>query len=160
MEKTTRPAVRVLPTETYFAMVRQSLAENGQAFVRVTGSSMQPLLRHLRDGVILAPPGKIRRGDIVLYDRQNGRYALHRVIRVKDGRFTMAGDNQWHVERDLPLDRVIGVATHIVRKGKQIPVEKFFLKIHTFAVTALTLPRINVRRGLGRLVRPFRHPKS
>ena len=85
------PSVRVLPTEQYFSLVRQQLAETGQAFVRVTGVSMQPLLRHLRDGVVLGPPQRLRRGDIVLFDRLNGRYALHRVIRVGKNGFTMAG---------------------------------------------------------------------
>lgn len=86
-------SLQVLPTEEYFARVRQSLSEKGQAYVRVTGMSMWPLLHHLRDGVILIPPHEIRRGDIVLFARESGRYALHRVIEKKGEIFTMAGDS-------------------------------------------------------------------
>ena len=145
-----------LPTETYFAMVRQKLADTGRAYVRVTGSSMEPLLRHLRDGVIIEPPGAIRPGDIVLFDRQTGRYALHRVIRIRGERFTMAGDNQWYLDRDLPLSQVVGVVRWVDRKGRRISSENFFLKMYARAVTALSVPRINIRRAAGWLKRRLR----
>ncbi len=151
-----RFTVKVLPTETYFAMVRKQLAETGQATVRVTGNSMRPLLHHLRDSVTIVPPENIRRGDIVLFDRRNGRYALHRVIRTGKNGFTMAGDNQWHMETNLPYDQVIGVVDSIVRDGQQIPCRNIFLKVFTFAVTALTFPRIYLRKVLVRLGRIIR----
>ena len=149
-------AVRVLPTETYFALVRQTMADSGRAFVRVTGTSMLPLLRHLRDGVILEPPGELHPGDIVLFDRRTGRYALHRVIHVRGDRFDMAGDNQWHIERDLPRDQVVGVATALVRDGKTIPCTGKFYKIRSRLLTSLTEPRIKLRGAVGKLVKPFR----
>ncbi|MBR3494224.1 MAG: S24/S26 family peptidase [Clostridia bacterium] len=152
--------LQVLPTETYFALVREKLAENGQAYVRVTGTSMQPLLRHLRDGVIIEPPGRIRPGDIVLFDRRNGRYALHRVIRIQGDRFTMAGDNQWYLDRDLPLNQVVGVVRWVDRGGRKISCEKFFMKMYARVVTALSVPRINIRRAVGWLVKPFRRAGS
>lgn len=154
------PSVQLLPTEQYFSLIRQQLADKGQAFVRVTGISMQPLLRHVRDGVILAPPSRIRRGDIVLFDRRNGHYALHRVIRAQKSGFTMAGDNQWHVEKDLPYDQVVGVAIAIDRNGRRIPCTNFFIKIYAWAVPAFTFPRIYLRKALGKLVKRFRRIKD
>ena len=133
-----------LPTKKYFALVRQQLSEKGQAFVRVTGTSMQPLLRHLRDGVIIVPPSRINRGDIVLFDRLNGRYALHRVIHKGKNGFTMAGDNQWFIERGLSYEQVVGVVSTIVRKGVNIPANKSFMKIYALALTCLTYPRIYI----------------
>lgn len=159
MGKETAP-VRVIPTEEYFFLVRRQLAENGQAYVRVTGSSMMPLLRHLRDGVIIVPPEKVRRGDIVLFDRLNGRYALHRVIRVKKDGFTMAGDNQWHVENGLPYGQIVGVAAWIDRGGKMMPCNNFFLVILSFLLTSLTLPRIYLRKAVSRLAKPFRRQRK
>jgi hypothetical protein len=150
--------VRILPTETYFALVRQQLSDTGQAYVNVTGVSMMPLLRHLRDGVILEPPRVIRVGDIVLFDRRNGRYALHRVIRKGKTGFTMAGDHQWHLERNLPYDRVIGVVTAVVRNGRRISVENFFIKTYAWAVTCAAFPRIYIRKAVGKLIGPIRKP--
>ena len=153
--KEAKAALRILPTETYFALVREALARDGQAYVRVTGSSMRPLLRHLRDGVVLEKPREIRRGDIVLFDRQNGRYALHRVIRTGPDGFVMAGDSQWHVETDLPYAQIVGVAAWIDRDGRRIPCSDFFPKFYARMVTALTYPRINLRNMIGKTVRRF-----
>ena len=147
--------VRVLPTETYFSLVRQQLADNGEAYVRITGTSMRPLLHHLRDGVIIVPPERIRRGDIVLFDRRNGRYALHRVIRKGTDGFTMAGDNQWFIEQGLPYEQVVGVVSTVVRNGKRIPVERPFMKTYALALTCLTFPRIYLWKVVTRAMKPF-----
>ncbi len=151
-----RAPVQILPTETYFDLVRCQLEGSGQAYVRVTGSSMQPLLRHLRDGVVIEPPARIRTGDIVLFDRRNGRYALHRVIRRGKRGFTMAGDNQWHMEHNLPYDQVVGVVTVIVRNGRRVSRNNLSLKIYTWTVTFLAFPRIYLQKAVGKLVEPFR----
>ncbi len=152
-----RTRVRAVPTETYFSMVREKLAAEGKAYVRVTGTSMRPLLEHLRDGVVIVPPDRVRRGDIVLFDRKNGRYALHRVIRRGKNGFAMAGDHQWHYETDLPYEGIVGVASMIVRDGKVIPRENFLLKSYSFWVTLLTVPRIKGWKVLRKLLKPFRH---
>ena len=150
-------SVRVIPTETYFELIRQSLSDNGQAYVRVTGSSMMPLLHHLRDGVILVPPKRIKLGDIVLFDRKNGRYALHRVIFKGKNGFVMAGDHQWHLERNLPYSQILGVADAIERNGKRISRNYFFLQIYALMETSLAFPRIYIWKGVKKLARPFRH---
>ena len=149
---------KVLPTEEYFSMVKKQLSEDGQAFVRVTGNSMQPLLKHLRDGVIIVPPTSIHTGDIVLFDRKNGRYALHRVIRKKQDGFSMAGDNQWYFETGLPYDQIVGVTDTLVRNGKKISCNNIFVKIYAFWVTLLTVPRIYLWRAIVRLGKMIRHP--
>ena len=95
-------------------------------------------------------------GDIVLFDRRNGRYALHRVIvRGKRG-FVMAGDNQWHFERDLHYDQVVGVVESIHRDGRYVSTRNLLLKIYSWAVTLLTFPRIYGYKTIRYLLRPFR----
>ncbi len=151
---------RVIDTEAYFQMVKLSLAETGSAQVRVTGNSMWPMLHHLRDSVTIIPHGKIRRGDVVLFDRQNGRYALHRVIRTGEQGFTMAGDNQWHVERDLPYAQIVGVVDSMVRNGRSISCSKKSVRFYAWLVTLFTLPRIYLRRAVGKVLKPFRRGRS
>ncbi len=151
-----RQPLRVVDTEKYFSIIKQMLTDNGQAFVRVTGNSMYPLLHHLRDGVILVPPSRVRSGDIVLFDRRNGRYALHRVIGMGKNGFTMAGDNQWHMERNLPCEQIVGVVSAICRDGKEIPVERFFLKIYFQGARLLAWPRIYGCRAAIKLLRPLK----
>lgn len=152
--------IRAIPTETYFSMVKEQLDESGRAYVRVTGTSMQPLLRHLRDVVTIDRPQTVRRGDIVLFDRRNGRYALHRVIRKGKTGFTMAGDNQWHMEKDLPYDQILGVVSWIQRDGRMLSCRNLALRIYTFLVTGLAFPRIYLWRAIVRLGKLVRRKKD
>lgn len=148
--------MQMLPTEQYFEMIKELLAAEGSAFVRVTGNSMCPLLHHLRDGVIIVPPKRIRLGDIVLFERRNGRYALHRVIGKRRTSFTMAGDNQWHMEHNLPYEQIVGRVTHIVRDDRRIPVSKSSQRMYALAVTLWGWPRIYMCRAVKRLARPLK----
>lgn len=152
--------IRAIPTETYFQMVRKQLDESGRAYVRVTGTSMQPLLRHLRDVVTIDRPQTVRRGDVVLFDRRNGRYALHRVIRKGKTGFTMAGDNQWHMEKDLPYEQILGVVSWIQRDGRMLSCNNLSLRIYTFLVTRLAFPRIYLWRAIVRLGKLVRRKKD
>jgi len=146
--------LHVLPTETYFTIVRQMLDENGQAGVRVTGMSMWPILYHMRDSVVISKPAEtgVHVGDIVLFDRRNGRYALHRVIHKGKTCFAMAGDHQWYIDRRLPYEQIVGVVTQINRNGRWLKRGNPFVKCYGFVVTVLTEPRI----FLWKMVRGFR----
>ena len=149
--------IQVIPTKEYFNIIKKELKENGQAFVRVTGRSMEPLLKHMRDRVKIIPPEKIRWGDIVLFERNNGRYALHRVISKGSKGFSMAGDNQWYFETNLPYNQVIGVVTDIDRNGKLISVKHIFIRMYKVLVTAIVFPRIYIWKAIQKLLRIIRH---
>jgi len=153
--------VRLMPTEEYFALVRQALATDGKAYVRVTGNSMRPLLRHLKDGVVIVPPDHLRAGDIVLFDRGNGRFALHRVIRLDENGFSMAGDNQSILETGLPYAGIVGIVDVIDRGGRKLSRDGFIFKNYARLLTSCAMPRIYIRRDLGKLLRLFgRRPIS
>ena len=161
MESTERTeSIRILPTEVYFSLVRRMLAETGQAYVRVTGTSMLPLLRPMRDGVVIRPAGKLRPGDIVLCDRGNGRYVLHRVIRMGRDGFTMAGDHQGHAEPGFSRDQVLGVVREIDRGNRRISVNSFFLVLYAGGMTATAFPRIYLWRATEPLRRLFRRGRT
>ena len=145
--------VREIPTEEYFSIVREQLASEGKAYVRVTGSSMMPLLHHMEDRVVIVPPNKIRLGDVVLYDRQNGRYALHRVIGKSKSEFSMAGDNQYHIEKNLDYGQIIGVVSAIERGEKLKSYDSFSLRLYTFWVILISRPRIYIHRLGSRIKR-------
>jgi phage repressor protein C with HTH and peptisase S24 domain len=53
----------------------------GSFVLTATGSSMEPFLKGGRDRVTLVPPGArpVRRGDVVLFQRDCGAFVLHRV---------------------------------------------------------------------------------
>lgn len=115
----------VLPPEVLLEEYRRLLVEDPQIKALplvVTGSSMTPFLASGRDTVFLSRVERpVRRGDILLYRRDSGRYVLHRVWRVeRDGTYTIVGDAQTELERGIRPDQVIALVTAVERKGKRM----------------------------------------
>ena len=82
-------------------IMEEIINSGGQCKLRVTGYSMTPILKHLRDSVILTSPRirKIKKGEIVFIQRKTGEYVLHRVLKIIDDEtFIMNGDAQQWVE--------------------------------------------------------------
>lgn len=89
----------------------------------VRGVSMHPFLGNGRDKVILVPPRKPKLGDVVLAEVMEKRYALHRVIAIKDGVYTMQGDgNPKRMKEYFTEDKIIGIADGFIRKGKYVSI--------------------------------------
>lgn len=131
------------------SMIREQIDETGRAYVQVTETGMEPLLRPSRDMVIVDRSRTFHRGDIVLFDRKDDRYGLYRVIRKGKDSFTVAGDSLWHTEKDLSCDRILGVVTRIQRDGRFLSRGSLFLKIYTFLATWLAYPRVFLGQIIG-----------
>ncbi len=115
----------------------------------ITGNSMLPFLADGRDTVYLSKVRRpLRKGDMIFYRRDNGRYILHRIYRVESGRFWIVGDAQTSLEPGIRQDQVIAIVTAVRRKGKllksnslcwmffekiwicMIPLRPYIFKIH------------------------------
>lgn len=111
-------------------IMEEIIKNGGQCKLRVTGYSMTPILKHLRDSVILTSPNNrsIKNGEIVFIQRLTGQYVLHRVIKIIDkDTFIMNGDAQQWTEI-VKNEQVIGVCSHIVRNNKTICCDNFIYK--------------------------------
>lgn len=109
----------VLDTGEYLDTVCGLLREGrGNIPVPVRGVSMRPFLR-TGDTVWLEPiRGPVKPGDILLFQRPNGQYILHRVHRrFRDGSFGMLGDSQVAVE-PVEADWLRGRVTHTRCRGR------------------------------------------
>lgn len=85
----------------------------------VRGFSMRPFLEDGRDKVVLSPPREPKIGDVVLAEISEKIYALHRVIKVENGIYTMRGDgNPLRMTEQFTQDKIIGLADGFIRKGK------------------------------------------
>ena len=102
--------------EDMMPLIRESF-ENGQS-VRIYpyGISMLPMLCDGRDSVVLSKAEEIKKYDVVLYQRENGKYILHRVVKVGET-YTCIGDNQFVFDRGIRRDQIIAVCTAFTRKG-------------------------------------------
>ena len=89
--------------------------------IRPKGVSMEPMLRQGRDSVLLAPPpAELRKFDLPLYRRPDGKFVLHRVVKAHSGAYDLCGDNQFVIEKQVPPEWVIAVVVSFIRKGKEI----------------------------------------
>lgn len=98
------------------------------------GISMLPMLKGGRDSVTLrkAPPS-LKKYDLPLYRREDGKFILHRVVKVeKDGTYTMCGDNQKYIEKGIKHTQIIGLVTAFERKNKEYTCSYPLYKIYCF----------------------------
>ncbi len=96
------------------------LAEKGETVCTVvSGGSMLPFLAGGRDYVFLQKPGKkLKKGDIVLFTRENGDYVLHRIKRADPNGYYLLGDGQTAPEGPVEESRIRCVAVKVKRKGR------------------------------------------
>ncbi len=100
-------------------LITDQLLNGGEVILVVSGTSMLPLLRPGRDRVVLgAPPkGALRVTDLPLYRRADGKYVLHRVLRIfPDGSYGMAGDHQTNLEYQVQPEQILGLVRGFWRK--------------------------------------------
>lgn len=105
--------------------LRDNFLNDKPVLLSVTGYSMEPFLRNLKDSALLVSKDfrKIRKRDIVLFERKDGKIVLHRVIRKMDGeKFLVNGDSQLWTET-VELKQILAVVTEIERNGKRIRCE-------------------------------------
>ena len=112
---------KTLPPELLLEQYRDLLREDGVEALPlvISGSSMTPFLAGGRDTVYLSRLMRpVRRGDMVLYRRDNGAFVLHRVYRVGPEGCTMVGDAQTVPEPGIREDQFLAVVTRAVRRGE------------------------------------------
>ena len=121
---------RYVRLEELMPLIREQLAEGKSVKFSPRGTSMLPMLRQGVDRVILSPlPEKLKKYDLPLYQRDNGQFVLHRVI--KTGKtYTCMGDNQFTPEHGLRPDQMIAVVTAFCRGDNEIPVTAISYRIY------------------------------
>lgn len=116
--------------QAYFAdvmpVIREKLESDGEVSFTVSGTSMQPMVYNRKDTVTIKKAKlPLKKYDVPFYQRDNGQYVLHRIVKVqKDGNYTCRGDNQDFNEPDVRNDQIIGVLTAFERNGKKVFVDK------------------------------------
>ena len=112
--------------EEYRRLLQDDLSIDALPLV-ITGNSMSPFLIHGRDAVYLSRLTRpVRRGDMLLYQRENGSYVLHRVFKAAPESLTMIGDAQTILEPGIQPEQVIAIVTRVERKGKPLEPGSFW----------------------------------
>ena len=141
-------------------ILKLQMESGGLARLVVTGNSMYPTLRHKKDVVFLSQvQAPLKKGDLILYQRENGQYVLHRIVKKpKADRLICCGDNQWEQEI-VYRSQVVAIVHKFLKNGKTHHVDDFDCRLWVgFLVSTFPLrrPLLAIRRRLGRLRRKFR----
>ena len=142
---------RLLDTQQYLDTMCQLLQQGEKTVsVPVAGSSMVPFLTDGDTVYLELPDTPIKRGDIVLYTRRNGRYVLHRVCKVcKDGSFLMVGDAQIQLEQLPNRGHIHARVTAARHRGKKMAPRslRWWMYRHIWLILRPLRPQLMKLRG-------------
>ncbi len=108
----------------YEKILLESIANGGQFVFYPSGVSMLPTIIGGEDCVVLVEASDLKRHDLVLYKRKNGQFVLHRIIGIKDGEYTMCGDNQVYLEHGIVRSQILAKVCEIRKKDGSITAAK------------------------------------
>ena len=103
-------------------LIRDAFEAGKTVSLVVTGNSMAPLFHDKRDRVLLARCDQPRLYDILLFQRDNGQYALHRVVDIRPDGAVINGDAQTFTDNGITADRIVARVTAYARRGRSQPV--------------------------------------
>jgi len=139
-----------LNRDALVSLTRDVVGAGAALHVRAPGGSMLPTIPRgalVRVGPM--PSDGVRVGDVVLALTGDGEPVLHRAIAVRRDSIVMRGDASINVDPPVPLDRLIGVATHVRTNGEDRVLGRR-------PVRSLTVSALKVRRRLARMVQRAR----
>ena len=125
--------------------IERSIKELGYAVAPIAGTSMMPLLKEGRDRVELKPycHERLKKGDVVLYKKNDGTLVLHRIIRVENGEFfTVLGDHQFNNAERVNKNQIIAVACGFFIKGRYVTEKTRWYRMYK----KIWLCNLNLRR--------------
>ena len=123
--------------EELVPLITEVIGEGGEFRLFPKGTSMRPLIRQGIDAVALVSlDRKPKKGDVLLYQRENGQYVLHRLMRVeKDGSLCFCGDNQRLLEHGLAREQVVAVVAAFFRGDKRLEASGVLMRLYAWLMT-------------------------
>lgn len=147
-------SAKSVPMSDLAPVIIQTVSSGGTAEITVTGNSMKPFLFDRISKIRLAAATELRRGDVVLYRRNNGAYVLHRIVRYQDDKhITMCGDAQFVLEKGIRSVQILAKAIAFSRTGKWFDSNNVFYRIWWHIHLATRPLRQFLSKGYGYLTR-------
>ena len=117
-------------------VIEEILGGGGEFRMYPRGVSMMPLIVQGKDSVVLKRRVNkeirpVNKHDIAFYRRDSGQFVLHRVMRIsRNGNYTMCGDNQVALEKNIRPDQIIGYVDRIYKEDKLLSFNSIRYKIY------------------------------
>ena len=139
--------------EALIPLIQERLEAGQTVRFSPRGTSMLPMLRQGIDSVVLSPvPEQLKKYDLPLYKRDNGKFVLHRIIAAGET-YTCMGDNQFQPEAGLRQDQMIAVVTSFTRGDREISCRAWHYRLYCRFWHYSRPVRHFWRRGIGWLRR-------
>lgn len=99
--------------------IKEILDTYGKYTGLTMGTSMEPLIHEQQDNIIVVKnKGRLKKYDVAVYVTPQGKYIMHRVVKVCDDHYVIVGDNLLKKEY-VTDDMICGVLVGYFRKGKK-----------------------------------------
>lgn len=99
--------------------IKEILDTTGKYTGLTWGRSMEPLIHQQRDNIIVVKnKGRLKKYDVPVYVTKNGKYIMHRVVKVCDDHYIIVGDNLLKKEY-VTDDMICGVLVGFYKNGKR-----------------------------------------
>lgn len=149
--------MKTVDTREYLTVLKELVEQGKEVSLKIAGNSMSPFLIHNRDTVYFKQPDrKLKKGDIVFYQRKNGQYIMHRIYKVKPEGYYIVGDRQKEIEGPVKREQIFAIVTSVVRKGKTIKPGDFWWEFFEH----VWIHMIPLRDSIIALFSSFRYNKS
>lgn len=114
-------------------VIKEKLELGAEVNLVSSGRSMNPLFRHGKDTVCLKKlTEEAKKYDIIFYQRDDGKYVIHRIVGKRKDGYILRGDNQFINEYPVRPDQIIAKVISFNRDGKQISCDNFKYKCYMF----------------------------
>ena len=110
-----------MDSNEYIKVLRELVEEGREVSLVISGHSMTPFLVEKRDKIYFKKlDRKLKKGDMVFYQRSTGQYVMHRIGRITFEGYYMVGDAQTNIEGPILKEQIFGLVVKAERKGKLI----------------------------------------
>ena len=80
-----------------------------EQWITIIDSSMNPTL-YSGNQIKIVPSNTYKKGDIVVFRREN-HLVIHRIVYIKKDRIYFKGDNNYYLDEDSSMNKIIGKVT-------------------------------------------------
>ena len=105
-------------TREYVTVLKEMVEQGMEVSMTIFGTSMEPFLIDKRDTIYFRKTeDPIKKGDMVFYLRKTGEYVMHRVMKVRNHQYYMAGDHQTFLEGPIEDTQIFAKVVSVERAG-------------------------------------------
>ena len=134
--------------------IKDKLDNNMSVVISGDGNSMLPFITQ-GDKLTLEKGNEktIKTGQVYLYRRSNGSYAIHRIYKVKGDCVWMLGDAQLFIEKDVHKSALVAVVTKVQKPEKTINCTNDLLRFRCVIYMKLRVLKYTIKFKIGYFIR-------